>query len=151
MPGSKGEKMTDEPDWIAAYLLFYEPQFMKILFTKIWTWHFDQPTSSNFVQLFFALKNVDWANPTYLWFGICPNFRSFFLDLLPSLFRSLKQIQTRWIRYILKASNIEHDFTYSSETFTFQSNHQLFAIVLHLFFGPCHIGFVPGKSFWNRV
>ena len=27
---------------------------------------------------FFSLKNMVWANPTYLWFGICPNFRSFF-------------------------------------------------------------------------
>ena len=33
---------------------------------------------------FCSVKNMVWANPTYLWFGICPNFRSFFfLDLLP--------------------------------------------------------------------
>ena len=83
MPGSKGGKMTDEPDWIAAYLLFFEPQFMKILFTKIWTWHFDQPTSSNFVQIFFHWKiwfeqTLPTYDLTYVWI-----FAVFFFGLPP--------------------------------------------------------------------
>ena len=36
---------------------------------------------------FFSLKNMVWANPTYLWFDICPNFRSFFFGLPPLLIK----------------------------------------------------------------
>ena len=151
MPGSKGEKMTDEPDWIAAYLLFLWATIYENIIHKNMDMTFWPTYLLKLCPIIFCIEKYGLSKPYLPMIWYMSNFRSFFLDLLPSLFRSLKQIQTRWIRYILKASNIEHDFTYSSETFTFQSNHQLFAIVLHLFFGPCHIGFVPGKSFWNRV
>ena len=69
---------------LSLFLLatIYEYIFHKNMDIKFW------PTYPlDLCPIFFSLKNMVPANPTYLWFDICLNFRSFFfLYFLPYCF-----------------------------------------------------------------
>ena len=54
---------------------------------------------------FFSGKNMASTDPTYLWFGICPKFRSFFLKAFLTQFRQTEATSSSF-RIVLRLINL---------------------------------------------